>query len=304
MPARASGSAPVAGTPEQYRPPVDRERGLVNKGQAVFRTYTTLARCLAALPEPVALGVAKRVGDVLFVVRHEQRRMVSANLRRVLGAEPSDDQACSTIGHGARFGPTLATGSKGPGWGGTSPSEVEERTFVQGLEHLAEGMAAGKGVIMALPHVGSWEYGGAFLATQDMPMTSVAERIEPPELFDFFVEQRAAMGLTIVPLDASSGSAIMSTLRRGGTGRPAERPGPRRQRHRGRVLRRADHHARGAGHAGAPDRGPAGHRRGLQRARAATTGPSSSRPSTPPGRGPCATTWPVSPRRSPPGSRG
>ena len=47
-------------------------------------------------------------------------------------------------------------------------------------------------------------------------MTSVAERIEPPELFDYFVEQRGAMGLTIVPLDASSGSSIMATLRRGG----------------------------------------------------------------------------------------
>ena len=76
---------------------------------------------------------------------------------------------------------------------------MEQRTFVQGLEYLVEGMAAGKGVIMALPHVGSWEYGGAFLATQGLPMTSVAERIEPPELFEFFVEQRAAMGLTIVP---------------------------------------------------------------------------------------------------------
>ncbi len=46
-------------------------------------------------------------------------------------------------------------------------------------------------------------------------MTSVAERIEPPELFEFFVEQRAAMGLTILPLDGSSGGAVMSALRDG-----------------------------------------------------------------------------------------
>ena len=47
-------------------------------------------------------------------------------------------------------------------------------------------------------------------------MTSVAERIEPPELFDYFVSQRAAMGLTIVPLDGGSGGAVMRTLREGG----------------------------------------------------------------------------------------
>jgi lauroyl/myristoyl acyltransferase len=187
----------------------------VNKGQAVFRTYTTLGWCLAALPEPVAMGVASAVGDVLFNVRTDHRRMVSNNLRRVLGADASDR---AVLDRWARrsFRAYARYWVEGARLGRTSPIEVEQRTFVQGLGYLVEGMAAGKGVIMALPHVGSWEYGGAFLATQGLPMTSVAERIAPPELFQFFVEQRAAMGLTIVPLDASSGSSIMSTLRQGG----------------------------------------------------------------------------------------
>jgi phosphatidylinositol dimannoside acyltransferase len=186
----------------------------VNQGQAVYRTYTTLARCLAALPEPVALSLANQVGDVLFALRGEQRRMVTANLARVLDAG-DDDQAL--LDHWARrsFRAYARYWVEGARLGRTSPIEVEERTFVQGLEYLAEGVASGQGVIMALPHIGSWEYGGAFLATQNLPMTSVAERIEPPELFDFFVEQRAAMGLTIVPLDASSGSSVMATLREG-----------------------------------------------------------------------------------------
>jgi len=186
----------------------------VNQGQAVYRTYSTLARCLAALPEPVALALANRVGDVLFSVRAEQRRMVSANLARVLDAGKDDG---ALLDHWARrsFRAYARYWVEGARLGRTSPIEVEERTFVQGLEYLAEGVASGEGVIMALPHVGSWEYGGAFLATQNLPMTSVAERIEPPELFDFFVEQRAAMGLTIVPLDASSGATVMSTLREG-----------------------------------------------------------------------------------------
>jgi KDO2-lipid IV(A) lauroyltransferase len=187
----------------------------VNKGQVVFRTYTALARVLAALPEPVAMGVGSAVGDVLFNLRGEQRRMVSNNLRRVLDAEATDQDIIDLWARRS-FRAYARYWVEGARLGRTSPSEVEERTFVQGLEYLADGVAAGQGVIMALPHVGSWEYGGAFLATQDLPMTSVAERIEPPALFEFFVEQRAAMGLTIIPLDASSGSAVMSTLRSGG----------------------------------------------------------------------------------------
>ena len=186
----------------------------MNKGQAIFRTYTTLGRALAALPEPVALAVANRVGDVMYRVRGNQRRMVVSNLRRVVGAEESDTAvldrwARKSFRTYARY---WVEGARLPS---TSPIEVEERTFVQGFEYLQEGMAAGRGVILVLPHIGSWEFGGAFLATQDMPMTSVAERIEPPELFDHFVEQRAAMGLNIVPLDSSSGSAINRALRAG-----------------------------------------------------------------------------------------
>ncbi len=189
----------------------------MNKAQLVFRTYTTLGRCLSALPEPVALGVANAVADVRFQVRADQRRMVSENLRRVLGADADDPDDMAALDRWARrsFRAYARYWVEGARLGRTSPIEVEQHTLVQGLNYLVEGMAAGKGVIMALPHVGSWEYGGAFLATQGLPMTAVAERLEPPELFDFFVEQRAAMGLTIVPLDAPA-STISSTLRRGG----------------------------------------------------------------------------------------
>lgn len=185
----------------------------MTRDRLVFRTYTTLSRGLAALPEPVALGVATMVGDVLFRVRHDRRRMVVNNLRRVVG--PGDDLVLDRWARRS-FRAYARYWVEGARLGSTSPAEVEQRTFTQGLEYLVDGIAAGRGVIMALPHVGSWEYGGAFLARRDLPMTSVAERIEPPELFDFFVDQRAAMGLSIVPLDASSGSAIVGTLRRGG----------------------------------------------------------------------------------------
>jgi len=187
----------------------------MDTGQVVYRTYTTLGNCIAALPEPLALGLGNVVGDVLYRVRGEHRGMVKANLRRVLGAEGGDalllDRwARRSFRTYARY---WVEGARLPT---TSPAEVVQHMFMDGLHHLHAARAAGKGTILALPHIGSWEYGGAYLATQDLPMTAVAERIEPPELFDFFVEQRAAMGLTIVPLDRHAGGALLSTLRAGG----------------------------------------------------------------------------------------
>jgi KDO2-lipid IV(A) lauroyltransferase len=68
---------------------------------------------------------------------------------------------------------------------------------------------------MALPHVGSWEWGGAWLALEGMPMTAVVERIEPEELFAWFLAQRAGMGLTGVPLGEGSSSAMLRTIKDG-----------------------------------------------------------------------------------------
>ena len=76
-------------------------------------------------------------------------------------------------------------------------------------------MALGRGIVMALPHVGSWEWGGAWLALEGMPMTAVVERLEPEQLFEWFIAQRASMGLTAVPLGEGSSAAMLRTLKEG-----------------------------------------------------------------------------------------
>jgi KDO2-lipid IV(A) lauroyltransferase len=87
--------------------------------------------------------------------------------------------------------------------------------FEEGENHLRSAMALGRGVVMALPHVGSWEWGGAWLALEEMPMTAVVEKLEPEALFEWFVEKRLAMGLTPVPLGDGSGAAMLRTLKKG-----------------------------------------------------------------------------------------
>jgi phosphatidylinositol dimannoside acyltransferase len=86
---------------------------------------------------------------------------------------------------------------------------------VEGERHLREAAARGGGVILALPHVGSWEWGGAFLADFDWPMLAVVERLEPPSLYDWFVAKREAMGLRVVPLDDGASGQVAKALRAG-----------------------------------------------------------------------------------------
>lgn len=186
----------------------------MNKGRLVFHLYLNLGRALSALPEPVALAAAAAIGDVMFSVRRHHRDMVTRNLRRVLGGDV--DEASLDRWAKRAFRAYARYWVEGARLGSTPMTEVAQRFVTEGLEHLVDGMAAGNGVVVALPHVGSWEYGGAFIAAKGFPMTAVAERIEPPELFDYFVAQRAAMGITVVPLGPDSGGAVLRTLRQGG----------------------------------------------------------------------------------------
>ena len=94
-------------------------------------------------------------------------------------------------------------------------------------------------------------------------MTAVVERLEPEELFEWFVGQRAAMGLTAVPFGDGSSSALLRALKANNDRRPRQRPRPRRQRGRGRVLRGEDDAAGGCRDPGAAHRGAAAARRRL-----------------------------------------
>jgi KDO2-lipid IV(A) lauroyltransferase len=83
--------------------------------------------------------------------------------------------------------------------------------------YLDQALEDGRGVILALPHMGAWEVAAAYLAREGIFMSAVAEVLDPPELFDWFVKRRADLGLTVVPLGGGSASILLQRLRGGGT---------------------------------------------------------------------------------------
>jgi KDO2-lipid IV(A) lauroyltransferase len=84
---------------------------------------------------------------------------------------------------------------------------------IEHFDRVTDGLAAGKGVILALPHLGGWEWAGAWLADQGHDFLAVVERIEPPELLDWFAEQRAALGMEVVALGPDVSTTVLRALR-------------------------------------------------------------------------------------------
>src|SRR3954452_3892827 len=143
----------------------------MNRTLAVFKAGSAFAR---VLPEPVAGGLARAVGFGAAHVSPERRAQVERNLRRVHGADlrgPALRRAVeATFESYARY---WAESFRLPG---TSPEELDAGMSCEGLEHVEEGIARGKGVILALPHLGAWEWAGFWVSTvRNLPITVVVE---------------------------------------------------------------------------------------------------------------------------------
>ena len=53
-------------------------------------------------------------------------------------------------------------------------------------------------IVIALPHMGNWDMVGAWACVELAQVLTVAERLEPPDLFEQFVAFRRALGMRII----------------------------------------------------------------------------------------------------------
>ncbi len=163
------------------------------------------------VPERFALGVGDQLGRLASRRSPARRAIVERNLRR---ADPSlegralDRAVVRLFQSYARY---WVESFRLPG---TSTEAIDAGFTHEGFEHLEAARAAGRGAVVALPHLGGWEWAGFWLAkVADVPVTVVVERLEPPELFDWFVELRQSFGMEVVPLGPAAGTATVRALK-------------------------------------------------------------------------------------------
>jgi lauroyl/myristoyl acyltransferase len=100
------------------------------------------------------------------------------------------------------------------------PAEILGRMRAAGEEQTAfRYLAAGRGVIFALPHMGNWEHAGAWIVLRGAgKVTTVAERLRPESLYDRFVAFRERLGMEVLPHSAGASrfGVLAQRLRTGG----------------------------------------------------------------------------------------
>jgi lauroyl/myristoyl acyltransferase len=89
------------------------------------------------------------------------------------------------------------------------PEKILNSIDVEGVEHLEEALALGKGVILFSAHLGPFNYIGQWISIKGYHLISPVERLQDKRILDLTTRLRSSKGIQFMPL---GGSAPMRTI--------------------------------------------------------------------------------------------
>lgn len=159
--------------------------------------YAAGWRLVRAMPEVLARNAFD--AGAHYAARGGGPDQLRKNLARVIGVPPArvpDGLIRASLASYARYWreafrlPTMDHDALG--------RQLDEVTL--GNEHVVAGRAAGRGVVMALPHSGNWDMAGVWMVHKHGTFTTVAERLKPESLYRRFIDYRETLGFEMLPL--------------------------------------------------------------------------------------------------------
>ena len=75
---------------------------------------------------------------------------------------------------------------------------VTDRFDLEGFEQMWRTLEDGRGVVVALPHLGNWEMAGVAVQDKDLQVVAVAENLANSYIRDWFSQMRALSGIRVI----------------------------------------------------------------------------------------------------------
>lgn len=170
---------------------------------------------LRALPESAAYGLFDRIADVAHLRGGKGVERLRANYARVrpeLGPRELEALVRAGMRSYMRYYceafrlPSLA------------PEQIDRAVRATGTEEAAQVCAAGGTAIAFVAHLGNFDLAAAWSAGNLAPVTTVAERLKPEEVFQEFVAFRNSINMDIIPLTGGEDpfAGLLRVAREGG----------------------------------------------------------------------------------------
>ena len=163
-------------------------------------------KLICRMPESWGRWAFTKVADIAWRRQGPKVQVLEANLRRVLaykhGSPEVDGKELRTLSR-------AALRSYARYWLEVFrlPVIPVERILsgmhigAAGEEAMFANLKAGRGVIIALPHMGNFEQAGAWVVQRGAgSFTTVAERLRPESVYEAFLRFRSGLGMEVLPL--------------------------------------------------------------------------------------------------------
>jgi KDO2-lipid IV(A) lauroyltransferase len=167
------------------------------------------------LPEPVAAALGNRVADIACRRDGKGVRRLRSNLARVRPEATAAELAALTRAGMRSYMRYWMESFRLPAW---SKQRMRDGFDPKDVHYLQDALAEGRGVVLALPHMGNWDLAGAWVTTKlGVPFTTVQERLKPESLYDRFVAYRESLGMEVLPHSGGTAFGVLARrLRAGG----------------------------------------------------------------------------------------
>lgn len=176
------------------------------KGRQVFpdRAYAEflfvkgLAGLMNLFPISFSTWFARRIGDFLFWSLPKRRKTALQNLETAYGNSISQERKKQIARESFRnFGTSIIELIRMP----FMLREAKDRFAFEGTEHLDAAFQKGKGVILVISHLGSWEYLAFLPFLRGYPCSVIVRPVRNPYLYQWIQDLRKATQLH--PIDRS-----------------------------------------------------------------------------------------------------
>ncbi len=164
--------------------------------RAVFVLYRLIEAALRLLPLKLVWWIGRALGAFGYFVGVSYRRMVLRNLGIAFGGEKSPRELRRLAReHFGTLGANMLTSVK---IAALSRERIRALVEIEGIEHVAQAHAAGKGVVGVISHLGNWElFAQLYPILFSCPLGTIYQRLGNPHIDAAMRENRARLGLEL-----------------------------------------------------------------------------------------------------------
>jgi KDO2-lipid IV(A) lauroyltransferase len=177
-----------------------------------YRAFKAVQSIVERLPHPWAYALAVVAARFAWLFSPLARPRLEYNLKTACPELEKDQAALRRLSwlnfrHHAKAYADLMMLPR------THVETMRPRLQVKGLEYLEEARAHGKGVLVVSCHMGSYEVCAAIWSATLAPVSFFAEELEPRELFEWYRDTRARLGISVLTLDHGGIRKVLQALR-------------------------------------------------------------------------------------------